>query len=192
MVLSVCSNDQYTCDDGQCISLSERCNLKVDCDDRSDENDCSLLSIPSGYSITIPPPPIVPEKPLLLNISVDILSFPIIKTQNLLYETNMKLTLTWNDIRLNYFNLKSESTLNFLNPDDVTRIWTPVLFFRNAKGNLFSNLNQGSRVECLITQEPVRGGKHLSYEGEQSSITVINFVLIVIDNGYHLVFVHRE
>ncbi|XP_018025233.2 glutamate-gated chloride channel subunit beta [Hyalella azteca] len=64
LTLSACSSGKYSCDDGSCIDLSKRCDLRVDCRDNSDEAGCSLLSIPTGYSTTIPPPPRVRSDPL--------------------------------------------------------------------------------------------------------------------------------
>ena len=35
--------NQYTCWSGQCISLSKRCDKKIDCSDESDEIACQLM-----------------------------------------------------------------------------------------------------------------------------------------------------
>ena len=163
--LSVCGEGQYTCDEGSCIELSKKCDLRVDCPDQSDETGCTLLDIQTGYSVTIPPPPTNPPTPLFINISVNINSFPVIKTQDLVFETNLELLLTWQDIRLNFLNLKQERSLNLLSPGDVKKIWTPTVFFANANGNLFSNLEQGSRVECIKNGESYPGGPELANEG---------------------------
>lgn len=33
----MCSDDQWTCDNGDCISIANRCDGRVECKDRSDE-----------------------------------------------------------------------------------------------------------------------------------------------------------
>ena len=170
MSLSVCDDGKFTCNDGSCIDLIKKCDLRVDCSDQSDESNCTLLDPPHGYNLNIPPPPIIPNKPLIVNISIEILSFSAIKTQDLAFITHMKLELSWNDHRLNFFNLKEDRSLNMAIPSDIKRIWTPVVFFRNADGNLFTNLNQGSRVECIKTSEPYLGGPELPNEGESNFI----------------------
>lgn len=66
--------------------------------------------------------------------------------------------------RLNYINLKKDRTLNLLSQESKMGIWTPRVFFGNAHGNVFTNLNQGSRVECIQQGEPAVGGPHLPKE----------------------------
>lgn len=165
LTLSTCSSGEYTCNDGSCIKLEKRCDLRVDCPDDSDEIDCSLLDIPPGYSMSIPPPPLLIGDPLRINVSVQLTSFPVIKTQELTFEANMKLLLNWQDIRLSFLNLKVERSLNLLSNDDVMRVWTPSVFFTNANGNLFTNLDKGSRVELIQRGEPVAGGPEEANEG---------------------------
>ena len=37
---TACSSEEFTCTDGTCVPLHFRCDLKADCLDRSDEEDC--------------------------------------------------------------------------------------------------------------------------------------------------------
>ena len=46
LTLTICKEDQFTCDDGTCQPLDHRCDLKGDCADRSDEVDCSKVNFP--------------------------------------------------------------------------------------------------------------------------------------------------
>lgn len=36
-----CSENEFQCDDGFCIPLADRCNARVDCNDKSDETNCT-------------------------------------------------------------------------------------------------------------------------------------------------------
>ena len=36
-------NGEFTCDDGQCVTMEERCDQLPDCRDESDEKGCQLL-----------------------------------------------------------------------------------------------------------------------------------------------------
>ena len=40
-----CANNEFRCADGQCIDLPWRCDHDVDCDDGSDEQNCSKCSV---------------------------------------------------------------------------------------------------------------------------------------------------
>ena len=50
MTLTPCTDDQFTCQDGSCISMKERCDSRVQCGDGSDEKACTLVSLDPGYS----------------------------------------------------------------------------------------------------------------------------------------------
>ena len=53
--LSTCVEDEFVCNDGSCISLEKRCDLKKDCPDASDEYGCNKALIPDGYLNYLPP-----------------------------------------------------------------------------------------------------------------------------------------
>ena len=53
--LSGCADDEFTCDDGQCIKMGDRCDQILDCRDDSDEENCQILTIKKGYNHVIPP-----------------------------------------------------------------------------------------------------------------------------------------
>ena len=53
--LSGCSEDEFTCADGQCISINSRCDQIINCRDESDEQECKLLVLKNGYNKAIPP-----------------------------------------------------------------------------------------------------------------------------------------
>ena len=45
-----CGEDQFTCNNGMCIDIEKRCNLKTDCQDKSDESSCFTVDIPGKES----------------------------------------------------------------------------------------------------------------------------------------------
>ena len=55
MKLTGCKNTQFTCDDGQCVKMEERCNQIPNCEDESDERDCKILVLKKGYNKRVPP-----------------------------------------------------------------------------------------------------------------------------------------
>nr|XP_045625856.1 uncharacterized protein LOC123775072 [Procambarus clarkii] len=155
LTLSVCGGGEFTCSDGTCINLTQRCDLRINCPDQSDEASCSAVSLPDTYRNTIPPPPTKEGQPLDIYFFIDIISFLSIATEDLTFTTTMSLHLRWQDVRLTYHNLHDEHTLNLLSKDAVEKIWTPTVSFSNAHGNVFTNLERGSRVEC-VRQKPSR------------------------------------
>ena len=46
---------EFTCDDGPCVKMEERCNQIPDCRDKSDENHCKLIVLENSYNKDIPP-----------------------------------------------------------------------------------------------------------------------------------------
>ena len=46
---------EFTCNDGQCVSMRKRCGRLLDCDDRSDEENCNLVNLMTGYNKKNPP-----------------------------------------------------------------------------------------------------------------------------------------
>ncbi|XP_066980309.1 uncharacterized protein [Macrobrachium rosenbergii] len=149
LTFSVCGEGLFTCSDGTCIDVNKRCDMRVDCSDQSDETTCSLLSIPAGYMANIPPPPITRNEPLHILVEINIMSFPSIKTEALAFQTSLQLKLRWKDTRLTYLNLKNDSSLNVLTESAVSQVWKPSVFFSNAQDNLYTNVNEGSRTECI-------------------------------------------
>ena len=73
--------------DGTCQPLRHRCDLKADCNDRSDEEDCKKVIFPLDYEKALAPKHTINgervDDPLPVYISLDILSFDKIDTINM-------------------------------------------------------------------------------------------------------------
>ena len=53
---SFCTDEQFTCDDGNCVEMSQRCDGTTDCEDRSDEKECRLTVPNVGTNKFLVPP----------------------------------------------------------------------------------------------------------------------------------------
>ena len=60
----------FTCDDGQYVTMEQRCNQHPDCRDRSDEENCETLVLRKGYNKNVPPVPVDNENDGKVNVSV--------------------------------------------------------------------------------------------------------------------------
>ena len=115
LLLTSCGFQKFTCDDGSCIHLNKRCNLKPDCNDGSDETGCVLVEFPPSYRNDIPPEFTEPSTfnesslPIALDLIIESLS---IDTSNMVMDTNLNLSMTWTDGRINLLNLNDDKTLN--------------------------------------------------------------------------------
>ena len=163
--LTGCGRDEFTCDDGQCIDIIERCDQLVDCRDKSDERNCQLLILDYGYNSEIPPFTTVcnlntkssvyetyfyDENKKLVPASVNISTVfkTVIDINEQDHSINLKflISLEWYEGRADYFNLKENSALNVLSNEEIEQIWIPYIIFEvcedfNILNLSISNLN---------------------------------------------------
>ena len=53
--MSGCKDGNFTCYDGQCISMTKRCDQVPNCRDESDEKGCKILVLKESYNKRVPP-----------------------------------------------------------------------------------------------------------------------------------------
>lgn len=108
LTLSTCNSSEYTCNDGTCVPLATRCNLVSDCQDWSDEHYCETVALPEGYLPQLPPPP-----PINFNLSIKFKHVELdLKTMTFVTKINMRLD--WYDSRINFLNLRGETSTNMV------------------------------------------------------------------------------
>ena len=92
LTLTGCKEGEFTCRDGECITMEQRCDQMVDCRDESDERDCNLLVLKASYNKKVPPITTISSTnrslvPVQVDISIKILK--IVKVE----EVNHKIML---------------------------------------------------------------------------------------------------
>ncbi|XP_071529468.1 uncharacterized protein [Panulirus ornatus] len=130
LTLSSCSREEFTCTDGSCVPFPNRCDLKFDCDDKTDENLCDIVNYPADYRSKLPPRPASNlALPISLNVSVDTLN---VDTNTMLLSVSYNLRISWYDNRLTYNNLKQMTRLNTVSLGQVELLWRPTIGFINT------------------------------------------------------------
>ena len=156
MKLTGCFEGQFTCSDGECISMERRCDHVFNCRDRSypqvdplslellprsDERSCQLLDLEEGYNKIVPPftgsgqlnqegkPTIIP---VLVNISISLLNIVQIQEVDFSITFQFEIKLEWLEYRANYNNLKPQIYMNTLTKDDVEKLWLPMVIYKNT------------------------------------------------------------
>ena len=136
---TMCSRTQFTCDDGQCIDIEERCDQSIDCEDSSDENNCKLLDMEINYNKGTPPF-ILDKKSKAITIAKVNISLTITDVLDIVevkHEIELKfhLLMEWYDSRLKFHNLKQSLSSNVPTEKEINSIWLPNLIFSNTKNN---------------------------------------------------------
>ena len=119
MKLTGCTDEEFTCDDGQCIRMEKRCNQLPNCRDKSDERNCNILILESGYNREVPPITSVSSTddtiiPVPVKVSINLLKVVLIEEEEHAIELQFQIIQDWKDNRASYQNLKEEPTLNAL------------------------------------------------------------------------------
>ncbi|XP_063874968.1 uncharacterized protein LOC135108154 isoform X2 [Scylla paramamosain] len=124
--LTSCRGNTFTCGDGECIDISRRCNLELDCDDHSDELNCDTLIIQPGYEKRLPPPKIDSNTPAGVAIDCDILLIRKLDLLSAQLILDVAIKRTWYDSRIHFKNLHSDHNLNQIS-DPMEIVWYPDL-----------------------------------------------------------------
>ena len=136
----------FTCDDGQCKPMGERCNQVPNCDDESDEKGCQLVVLREGYNKNLAPvrrKVFGGFKPAIVGISIMLMKVVDIDEVGHSIHLQFQIILQWRENRAKYQNLKGESSLNALTDDDIQRLWLPLIIYDNTDQKESTRLGMG-------------------------------------------------
>ena len=128
--MSGCQDGNFTCNDGQCVSMDLRCNQLADCRDESDEKNCNILVLKDGYNKNVPP--VNYNDPANLSISIDLLRLVDIDEEDYSIEIQFEIMLKWKENRATYHNLKKSTALNALTQYDIQKLWLLEVIYENT------------------------------------------------------------
>ena len=162
-----------------------RCNSQPDCYDLSDEFDCKIIDPGQSYQNFIAPPPLKTvdgemDDKIIIDVSADIISILDIDEISSIFQVQFFLHFTWYDARLMYYNLKNDTGLNTLSPEEKQQLWIPVLVFDNTENKLSTVVDEDSTITIskqgsytLSTMEDVENRQF--FKGDENSITLSRF-----------------
>lgn len=149
LTLSTCSPDHFTCDDGSCVKMSHRCNLVSDCEDWSDERNCGIVLVPTGYLRSLPPSP---SLVIDVNVFLDVIEVNLVGMRLVL---DLSLELSWYDPHVTYRNLRPDHCTNIVSTKEgECPLWQPSL----AVAPTYSFASQKSSVMVVRQADGVIKG----------------------------------
>ncbi|XP_063885586.1 uncharacterized protein LOC135113890 [Scylla paramamosain] len=187
LVLTPCQDNSYTCDDATCIPLENRCDLKYDCLDHSDEADCELITKPSNYKMDLPPRPSSKHESSTLPVALEIIiDSTAIETTKMTMKTTYEVRMKWFDNRLTFLNLKTNNSLNKVTHSSMITLWTPVVGFINTESHQHTivDLETSLHLQQLVPSTQRDGGapgEVVLYPGEDNRL--------ILSRKYNTLFV---
>ena len=147
---------EFTCDDGQCIDMRQRCDQLHDCNDRSDEKGCNLLTLTKGYNKNVPPfkrKSLLDDTitPVTVNVTISLLKIMEIIEEKNNIDLQFEIMLEWLDYRLSFNNLKKKTYLNALTEEDKNSIWLPLVVFDNTDQKETTRLGENWEWTTSVT-----------------------------------------
>ena len=138
--MTSCQDYEFTCWSGDCIKMEERCDNAIDCNDNSDENNCQLLVLEESYKSSVPPVVTILEDggtrrviPVFVNVSINLIDILVIHEKENEIQVRIRAFLEWYEARAKFHNLKVDTMVNMLLPEDVEKLWIPKIVYSNTK-----------------------------------------------------------
>ena len=157
--------------------MTKRCDGVNHCEDKSDERECSLLSVDDSYDRNVNPPPLDHQEKSQVNIHIDLISILQIDEIKSKFYVKYILQAEWFDRRLSFNNLKLLPEMNILSPEDRDKIWVPNLIFDNTDSNEEAKYDKKSYIKVIpsktfgymIADYDVRDNTYI-FDGEENAL----------------------
>ena len=193
LTLSRCQfGTEFTCDSGQCISMSKRCNKINECNDNSDEEDCHLVKLSKSYDkIRSPVKFGMDHNPVNLTTQVTVLNVDIIDSLHMQIGITFEAHVKWNDDRLNFENIEPNGK-NLLPTEIANKLWLPcenIIHDNAILGKIIEDKHRDVGVTIATTERPVDITKSIEnylYKGSDAELFMTQRFKIVYNCVFHL------
>ena len=171
MLMTACNDTEFTCNDGGCVNMENRCDGKTECDDGTDEADCTIVVPDIGYNkLLVPPTTRKDQGHLKVRLLIQIINLLEINEVEESFTVRLDITREWYDERLTYHNLKENGNSNTLSIADQKILWYPSILFENvASSNQWAENKDRSSFSIV---------RDLQYDYQRADITIINNVFL--------------
>ena len=151
---------EFTCDNGQCVKMEERCNQLTNCRDKSDERNCQIIWLDDGYNKNVPPISGADNRVVPADVSVSITLMKVVEIEETDHSIHLQfqISLQWKENRVTYQNLKKETSLNALTNDDIGIIWLPLIVYDNTDQKEVTRLGEYGNGEWKTRVTVTREG----------------------------------
>ena len=141
-----CKQEEFTCNDGQCLNLTKRCNDLFECKDGSDEQNCEPLTINKDSYRKIMPN-YEEGKKTVISVKAVLKAITKVNQLAMTFQGDIKIILSWKDGRISFKDLGPNGS--YLNPNWKNQIWLPPLYFPNTVGKFPVTSDKGFTVKVL-------------------------------------------
>ena len=92
-------------------------------------------------------------------------------------ELKLKITMSWKDARVSYYNIKQQQDMNSLTMDEQQTLWTPTIVFWNTKEQLRTMNDMNTFASVKREGNGTMVGKEINqdievYSGSENGITI--------------------
>ena len=137
-MFSNCEQFEFSCSDGTCIPIQNKCDFVPDCWDNRDELNCQLINNKNmeGYDSNLPDIVLDNNGKIMrkiLKVSITIEGIKSVEEVKSRYTATFNLKLEWSDARLTWYDLREDFDLNILSEEQKKKIWFPKILIRNSE-----------------------------------------------------------